>query len=60
MTFERLFKDELIIADYLEIPIKVEPTIKGLLQLRAATNFRKATNLADLQAYSNMIRGRQC
>ena len=59
MTFERLFKDEIRIAAYLEKPLNVEPTIKGLLQLRASTNFRKVTNLADLQAYSDMIRSRQ-
>jgi len=59
MTFERLFKDEQRIADYLEMPITVEPTIKGLLQLRAMTTFRKPTNLADLRAYSDMIRSRQ-
>ena len=60
MTFERLFKDEIRIAAYLEKPINVEPTIKGLMQLRASTNTRKVTNLADLQAFSDMIRNRQC
>ncbi len=59
MTFERLFKDEQRIADYMEMPVKVKPTIKGLLQLRASTNTRKVTNLADLQAFSDMIRSRQ-
>lgn len=59
MTFERLFKDEIRIAAYLEKPINVEHTIKGLLQLRASTNRRKVTNLADLQAFSDMIRSRQ-
>ena len=59
MTFERLFKDEIRIAAYLEKPINVEPTIKGLMQLRASTNTRKVTNLADLTAYADMIRGRQ-
>jgi hypothetical protein len=59
MTFERLFKDEIRIAAYLEKPINVEPTIKGLLQLRSATNLRKAVNLADMQAFSGMVQRRQ-